>query len=533
MGEDYGNAQYKEIAQFAKCLTINREDMDLYLAYIEVIMLHGFQFNKPMKAQQNPCPDIFEYIDDGANGYGIITIPSPGEGTTIVSVKLAIRGNIHRGYGEGLGLFKSLEATAADVRQNRNIQYRINFPRSNGFPFIISIVVNGDIEICSARIGGNLATWSFTHTFTYPSGNLKLSNPYRNRINPNKPTPTPKPPATSKPKPPVTPKPTPPATPRPAPRSTQPANDRNQPPRSSIPNDASWLSTYRYANECGRSIGVTHTVIGGSPVKEGEYPWLVALYKADRVNGQTTRKYICGGNLVSNKHVITAAHCIGSEQRLYMEFGKYDLSDFLEIGYEVRISDKILTHTEYRPNTGHADIAIITLQTAVTFTEKIRPICLWSFGSNTDAIEGIITGWGREEQGGPTADKPLQLAVEMVSQKQCDTDEQLRSISSSKTFCAGGKSKGPCHGDSGGGFYLARNNRWYLRGIISTSLGNNFVCDSLTLLRLMFLRTNDAAMPHLWNINKDIPIRCSSYQSVYKVVRMNRRHADSEVCKGG
>lgn len=66
-----------------------------------------------------------------------------------------------------------------------------------------------------------------------------------------------------------------------------------------------------------------------------------------------------------------AAHCIGSEQRLYMELGKYDLSDFLEVGYEVRISEKIITHPEYRPNTGHADIAIITFQKSISFTDKV------------------------------------------------------------------------------------------------------------------------------------------------------------------
>lgn len=65
--------------------------------YFKLIYIVVFiSYLTKVRAQQNPCPDVFEYVDDGVNGYGIITIPSPGVGTTIVSVKLAIRGNIRK-----------------------------------------------------------------------------------------------------------------------------------------------------------------------------------------------------------------------------------------------------------------------------------------------------------------------------------------------------------------------------------------------------------------------------------------------------
>lgn len=37
----------------------------------------------------------------------------------------------------------------------------------------------------------------------------------------------------------------------------------------------------------------------------------------------------------------------------------------------------------------------------------------------------------------------------------------------------GTKGTGPCLGDSGGGLYIVRDGRWYLRGIISVSVGNS------------------------------------------------------------
>lgn len=40
----------------------------------------------------------------------------------------------------------------------------------------------------------------------------------------------------------------------------------------------------------------------------------------------------------------------------------------------------------------------------------------------------------------------------------------------------GGESKGPCHGDSGSGFYINHGKKFYLRGIISTSVGTATAC---------------------------------------------------------
>lgn len=43
----------------------------------------------------------------------------------------------------------------------------------------------------------------------------------------------------------------------------------------------------------------------------------------------------------------------------------------------------------------------------------------------------------------------------------------------------GTKGQGPCLGDSGGGLFIHQDGKWYIRGIISTSLANRQtqVCD--------------------------------------------------------
>lgn len=67
----------------------------------------------------------------------------------------------------------------------------------------------------------------------------------------------------------------------------------------------------------------------------------------------------------------------------------------------------------------------------------------------------------------------------IVQNEECFLDHyQLTFISSNRTFC--GKavgSQGPCMGDSGGGFFVSNGHKWYLRGIISSTLTSNGTCD--------------------------------------------------------
>lgn len=53
-------------------------------------------------------------------------------------------------------------------------------------------------------------------------------------------------------------------------------------------------------------------------------------------------------------------------------------------------------------------------------------------------------------------------------------------VTSNLSFCAGFKNgSSVCNGDSGGGMVFQRNNKWYLRGIVSVSIAlqNQARCD--------------------------------------------------------
>ena len=58
-------------------------------------------------------------------------------------------------------------------------------------------------------------------------------------------------------------------------------------------------------SECGKSDGTLPLVFSGQSIKYGEYPWLVAIFVTNII---ATFKFVCAGNLVSQRHVITGKY---------------------------------------------------------------------------------------------------------------------------------------------------------------------------------------------------------------------------------
>lgn len=231
-------------------------------------------------------------------------------------------------------------------------------------------------------------------------------------------------------------------------------------------------------------------LVGGEIIKRADWPWIVALY----LKLPTALNYHCGGTLISTRHIVTAAHCCTPERseqaykpdKLVGFLGRYDIFDWAETNYVPTDFSQVNVHRDYkgRDLSFDSDIAILVMKETVTYTRFIQPICLWTFSSSVDVIvgeRGTLVGWGRTETG-DIATKAKVLEVPIVSESEClRADPSFAHITSNRTFCAGGRNgAGPCDGDSGGGLVLKRNNKWYLRGIISVALANQKtkICDT-------------------------------------------------------
>lgn len=204
-------------------------------------------------------------------------------------------------------------------------------------------------------------------------------------------------------------------------------------------------------------LEIRSLVFGGEVVQRGEWPWLVAIYLTEPLGVS----FACGGNLISVRAVLTAAHCVRTSNKVYqprevlLYFGHHNRLDWTEAGSVRHHAAKIHIHPDYRKQkvTKDADLAVLLTDENVQFNEFIQPVCLWS--SNADGehdVKGTVVGWGRDSVDRSASELPKKVDLPIVNNSECsETSPALRSALSNRTFCAGtlDGEKSPCHGDSG------------------------------------------------------------------------------------
>lgn len=214
-----------------------------------------------------------------------------------------------------------------------------------------------------------------------------------------------------------------------------------------------------YEGFCGVKHRIHSFIYGGQETRQGDWPWIVAIH-IKRNNGLV---FTCSGTLISSRSVITAAHCIRTISREYqpheilISLGRYSLADWNEVGAVSSNVERVIIHPDYKRQSLEsfdADIAIIALQKHVSFTQYIRPICLWPTESNINDIvgqNGTIVGWGQDGSSYLVSNIPKKIDLPIVTPFTCiQTTDALAKSVSYRTFCAGTLAgDGPCHGDSG------------------------------------------------------------------------------------
>ncbi|XP_053946913.1 serine protease gd-like [Anastrepha ludens] len=458
-----------------------------------IFLCHIWRLPRNGVAQQVPpiaCPNYFQYLSDG-NGYiGRITLPNVPMGTTRLNLRFSQQVPVQSNYFGRLSLYQDQQATINNLERGLPISYRVDFPIPNVLPKLTRIAVNG-LDICLASeypppstvldlqhtlhtttvrgttpLNSNLeggAIFPVT-TNSFPSQNFNpflQQNPQPMLTNPNA---IQNPFLTSIRQTPTT-------------TTSQPTVVRTE-LRTQIPSPVVDYS------QCGvEGNTVTPFIHGGIELARGQLPWLAAVYRKQ----SSGLRFLCGGSLVSSNTVITAAHCFKlkslSASQVVVYLGRHNLENYGEIGVVSRDIRNLLIHPDYSGKSlPDADVAILQMQTSVSFSEFIRPICLWNESSDNSLIVGqtaFVAGWGADEKGREVTALPKMVDASIVSDNECLRSSEVYSkLTTPRTICAGNRDgTGPCMGDSGGGLMLSRNGLWMLRGVVSAGLTSQGQCD--------------------------------------------------------
>ncbi|XP_047471071.1 trypsin-like isoform X2 [Penaeus chinensis] len=198
-----------------------------------------------------------------------------------------------------------------------------------------------------------------------------------------------------------------------------------------------------------RDLNRPDRIVGGEPVNEGDLKWQVSIQQK---RGSNTQAHFCGGSLIADSWVVTAAHCTKGidYSHVVVVTGAWDLK---QGGNEYEVEKVICS--DYNDITLKDDIALLKLKKSALHKREGATAVPISLETRKEAGVGrkcMISGWGRTEEGGLSLPHILRAAdVEVKSDAQCnDTYNSISYYVHRSNVCAGGESRDACQGDSGG-----------------------------------------------------------------------------------
>jgi len=215
-------------------------------------------------------------------------------------------------------------------------------------------------------------------------------------------------------------------------------------------------------------------LVCGTDAKVNEFPWMAALMR----NGEQ----FCGGALIADTWVLTAAHCTEkfTRNQVKVRLGEHRLGDpddgtrFKD--YRVK---RMISHENYYRGAAHGalhnDIALIKI-TPVRYDHRFQPICLPAKQPRVDYAGGksIISGWGRLNYTERSSDVLQYVKLPVITNEECSARLKAQRFDITmdpSNLCTYDDSEGcrkdSCQGDSGGPVSMVEDGVTTLIGVVS------------------------------------------------------------------
>ncbi|XP_077284901.1 serine protease snk-like [Arctopsyche grandis] len=227
-----------------------------------------------------------------------------------------------------------------------------------------------------------------------------------------------------------------------------------------------------------------HAVVGGTETFRGEFPHMAVIgWMLATGNGYL---WNCGGSLVSENYVVTAAHCtrtldenVSTPIPVIVRLGEHNLTTQNQHNIQDINIASIIIHPQYRSARKYHDIALLRLGRPAIFNLIVRPICLWQI-IHIPSESVIAIGWGRVGYIEKPSETLQKVTIDLIDNKTCtDFYNRKRKLPDGiidGQLCAGYLSGGKdtCQGDSGGPIQIRDpevNCAYQLIGITSFGVG--------------------------------------------------------------
>ena len=204
--------------------------------------------------------------------------------------------------------------------------------------------------------------------------------------------------------------------------------------------------------------GYPDRIVNGEDAVPHSWPWQVSL--------QTySGSHFCGGTLVNESWVVTAAHCPVYPRYTRVILGEHNRSSNAEDIQTMGV-EKFFKHPQYGRPRFNNDIQLIKLASPARLGTHVSPACVAETSDNfPGGMMCVTSGWGRTDLNLPSPALLQQAALPLLTNEQCK--KYWGNYVTEKMVCAGASGVSSCYGDSGGPLVCEKDGAWTLVGVVS------------------------------------------------------------------
>lgn len=218
-----------------------------------------------------------------------------------------------------------------------------------------------------------------------------------------------------------------------------------------------------------KAVPSSERIVGGEIAEPHSIPHQVALI----VKSSANDLMLCGGSLINENTIVTAAHCLIKRKRAIVVLGAHDLT-LNETGVEKQLvnSSSFRIHPNFSLAYANLDIGLVILPSLVDFSDSIQPVKLPS-GYQVEELFagdiGTVSGFGQFCDKCGSSSELRFTENRIMGNTECSKLFKFNAIPSDTQVCLATSEtmSGNCRGDSGGPLTVMRNKVPLLIGLSS------------------------------------------------------------------
>ncbi|CAH4035081.1 chymotrypsin-2-like [Pieris brassicae] len=209
-------------------------------------------------------------------------------------------------------------------------------------------------------------------------------------------------------------------------------------------------------------------IIGGKAATPGMAKYQVSI----RGHKGKEEWHTCGGSIINQQYILTAAHCIVGKQAndLSIVVGSHQIKSSGD-HYKIK---KLVPHENFSKASGKNDVGVLQVEGNIQFNNNVQPVELFK---QTVPVgkKCLLTGWGKVNLKKNIYPNNLQmLYFQTISNNECTQKLHRRAsfrpglpINNGQVCAKRPNNQGTCHGDSGGPLVIEEGNKFLQIGVVS------------------------------------------------------------------